>query len=439
MATRRVDDFESREPRAQTLVDDESVSRALYTDSTIFDTEMERIFRGTWVYIGHESQVAHPGDYITSQLGKHPVILTRDEDGELHLLYNRCLHRGATVCQSAQGNANFFRCLYHGWTYKNNGVLTGVAFPAGYGSRISEFKGQQLGRVEHVSTHYGLIFAHAGEPEQSLSEYLAPAESYIKRFVDSVPGDGVIVSDPPFNYRYKGNWKYQLENAVDGYHPAITHLSFIKVMGERTGNKRNPYQKDTGLVSVKALGNGHSVLDLGKARHRSQRDQDFGDSYIERAKMTPGGNQLVADLEEEFGAEEAVRLLEVDNDFNVAIFPNLMIIQSQIRVLYPVSPTETQIRAWTTIGKGAPPAVNKLRLRMQEVFNGPAGFGSPDDLEMFERCQTGLPAGDRDRIDFIRGLEREKSEGGVRVGQGSDEGPFRGQYAEWKRLMEAAE
>lgn len=424
-------------PTASSDAGVESVSRSIYTDEDIFAEEMERIFRGTWVYIAHESQVPEPGDYITTRLGQHPVILSRDENGQLHVLYNRCLHRGATVCQSARGNANYFRCFYHGWTYRNDGTLSGVTFPAGYGSRLSEFKGETLERVPNVESYRGLVFAHASEPDETLTKYLAPVEPYLGRLIESVPGDALVVSEPPFRYEYGGNWKYQLENSVDGYHPAVTHLSFIKVMANRTGSRRNPYQKDEGFVRVKSLGKGHAVLDLMKARHRSVRDEKFGDSYLERARMTPGGEQLITELEAEIGSEETARQLEVDNDFNIAIFPNLMLIQSQIRVIYPISPERTEIYAWATIGDNAHPAVNRLRLRMQEVFNGPAGFGSPDDLVMFERCQVGLPAGDSDKISFIRGLERETETDGVVEGRGSDETPFRGQYAEWARLMKS--
>lgn len=419
------------------LVRGAEVSRRLYIEPAIFEQEMERIFGDSWVYVGHESQVAQPGDYITTTLGTRPVILSRDEDGGLHLLHNRCIHRGATVCQDARGNANHFRCLYHGWTYRNTGVLTGVPFPQGYGSRIDELRERGLERVAHVESRFGFIFAHAGIPDRNIDEHLEPARPYLERFNASVPGDGVMLAEPPYRYRYDGNWKYQLENAVDGYHPSIVHLSFMKVVGRRTGDQSNPYKSDDGPVRVRSLANGHTVLDLMKARTASQRQDDFGDSYLERARMTPGGDDLVARLRGEIGLEAAAAALEGDNDFNLAVFPNLMLIQSQIRVITPVAVDRTVVTGWATVGAGAHPLVNQLRLRMQEVFNGPAGFGSPDDLEMFDRCQAGLAAGERDDVLFWRGSEREEQEGeGMLVGRGSDETPFRTMYAEWSRLME---
>ena len=74
---------------------------------------MRHIFGRTWVYLGHESEVANTGDYKAAYIGTQPVILTRDENGEIRALVNRCLHRGSIVCREEKGNSNFFRCPYH--------------------------------------------------------------------------------------------------------------------------------------------------------------------------------------------------------------------------------------------------------------------------------------------------------------------------------------
>ena len=56
------------------------VHRQLYTDPAIFELEMARIFGAAWIYIGHESQVKKPGDYFATQIGRHPVVMTRDAE-----------------------------------------------------------------------------------------------------------------------------------------------------------------------------------------------------------------------------------------------------------------------------------------------------------------------------------------------------------------------
>ena len=82
----------------------------LYSDPEMFEMEMEKIFYSTWVYIGHDSEIPNPGDFKTTFIGRVPVLLTRDDDNGIHVLLNRCTHRGATVCPNEQGNTRQFVC-----------------------------------------------------------------------------------------------------------------------------------------------------------------------------------------------------------------------------------------------------------------------------------------------------------------------------------------
>jgi phenylpropionate dioxygenase-like ring-hydroxylating dioxygenase large terminal subunit len=108
------------------LVKDDRVHVSLYTNPAIFADEMDTIFHRGWVYVGHRGEIPNRGDFRLKRVGLQPVIMVRDQDGQVQLLLNRCRHRGATVCQEGQGNARSFRCMYHGWTYRLNGELSGV-------------------------------------------------------------------------------------------------------------------------------------------------------------------------------------------------------------------------------------------------------------------------------------------------------------------------
>lgn len=88
---------------------------------------MDRVFTKTWLFIGHESQLSEPGDYLTNFMGEDPVIATRGADGVIRVMLNSCAHRGGmAVCSTDAGSSKFFRCPYHGWTYSNNGDLIGA-------------------------------------------------------------------------------------------------------------------------------------------------------------------------------------------------------------------------------------------------------------------------------------------------------------------------
>src|SRR5215510_16073096 len=90
------------------LIEPGRVHRDVYTDPEIFELEMERIFGRAWLFVGHASQVPAPGDYVTLDLGHHPVIFTRHSDGSLQVLHNRCAHRGPKVLSERCGHANSF-------------------------------------------------------------------------------------------------------------------------------------------------------------------------------------------------------------------------------------------------------------------------------------------------------------------------------------------
>jgi phenylpropionate dioxygenase-like ring-hydroxylating dioxygenase large terminal subunit len=107
------------------LVERDRVHRRVYTDPAVFGLERERIFRRAWLYVGHESQVPRPGDFVASRLDGDPVQLTRPKDGRLHVLRIRCDHRGAKVCLHESGSVARFQCPYHGWTYDTDGALLG--------------------------------------------------------------------------------------------------------------------------------------------------------------------------------------------------------------------------------------------------------------------------------------------------------------------------
>src|SRR5579862_8451783 len=80
------------------------VARNIFTDPELFDLEMKYIFEGNWIYLAHESQLAENGDYLTTWMGRQPVIVSRTRTGELAAVLNACAHRGAMVCRRKKDN-----------------------------------------------------------------------------------------------------------------------------------------------------------------------------------------------------------------------------------------------------------------------------------------------------------------------------------------------
>ena len=108
----------------RSLLRPDCVHRDVYIDPELFELEMEELWRRTWIYVGHESQVPGAGDYLTTTIGTEPVIMVRHTDGSLRVLRNRCAHKGTKVVTERMGNAGrFLRCPYHGWSYRTDGSL----------------------------------------------------------------------------------------------------------------------------------------------------------------------------------------------------------------------------------------------------------------------------------------------------------------------------
>src|SRR4051812_516481 len=99
------------------------VSRDIFVNDDVYRLELERIFDRTWMFLAHETEIRAPGDYVSRMLGSAPVIVVRDDKGEVHALLNSCRHRGSKVCRADSGNARNFVCPYHGWSYAQNGRL----------------------------------------------------------------------------------------------------------------------------------------------------------------------------------------------------------------------------------------------------------------------------------------------------------------------------
>src|ERR1700744_4106 len=152
------------------LVRDDGVRREIYRDPVVFALEMERIFKRTWVFMAHESELAASGDYLTMRIGTEPVVLVRGEDDAGRGLVNRCRHRGAGGGERPAANAKSFRCQYHGWTYRNDGQLVGVPYPERQAADVRERLG--LLAPPRGESYRGVVFASFNPAVAPLTDYL---------------------------------------------------------------------------------------------------------------------------------------------------------------------------------------------------------------------------------------------------------------------------
>jgi len=158
--------LQERIPDLSQCVEPDRVRKEVYTDPQIFELEMQRIHERYWVYCGHESQVPKPGDYTTVQIGRQPLLLVRGKDKGVHVLYNRCPHRGNMMCGDRHGNTGeFFRCSYHAWTFQHDGMLRSIPMmEAGYaGTRYGKDNPDcSMKKAARVESYRGFVMLQSG-------------------------------------------------------------------------------------------------------------------------------------------------------------------------------------------------------------------------------------------------------------------------------------
>ena len=426
------------------LVEEDRVHRLIYTEAAIFDLEMTHVFGAVWVYLGHESQIPCNDDFITTRLGRRPIILLRDSLGKLRALYNRCAHRGTTLCRMDKGSARFFQCPYHGWSFLNTGKLRAVPWADGYACDFKDSK-FNLAQVPRLESYRGFIFATLNPEAPALIDYLGPIARPIDQWLDRHPGGRVAVCEAN-RLKYKGNWKLAYDNSADGYHVVFSHRSLLATenrLAEESAKGMSFYQgkPDDAPMYVQYMGHGHSFKDK-----RPNIEQRPGALWAIEGPH-PGMESYEQTLRQRLGDQADAALdLASSEPVNINVFPNLSILGNHIQVIEPIAVDETNVIWYGTaivdesnaLG-GVAAEVNALRMRTQESF---PNFGEVDDLANFEEIQRGLQAQEDEWVYMHRGLgipgRVRVDENGIMTAPATDEVFMREYIKEWKRLMKAS-
>jgi phenylpropionate dioxygenase-like ring-hydroxylating dioxygenase large terminal subunit len=406
------------------LVKTDRVKTAVYRNPALFELEMERIFKGTWVWVGHESELPAAHTFKTAHIGLQPVIVSRDRAGQIHVLLNRCRHRAASICEAKRGKATVFVCPYHAWSYEIDGRLRKVPRLKGYADGLDT---ASLGLVRlRSSTYAGLIFATFAEDIVPLEDFLGPAKEWIDLFMKQGAGFGIRTAGE-HKFRFPGNWKIQLENTTDAYHFPVVHKTFLTSLD---GSTEGLFDVLNQGGWVEDLGNGHSVMVMIPDLVDLDRNLD--------APIPERFRELASVLSRSHSPEDVARIVRAvgGTGFNLNLFPNLACSMSFFRVLRPIAVDETEITHVALAMDGGPEPANRMRLRLHEHFQGPMGFGSPDDAEGWERVQRGAAAGDDLWIMVNREAPAEGSAGApAQASDVSAETGMRAAYAMWQRMM----
>jgi hypothetical protein len=250
----------------------------------------------------------------------------------------------------------------------------------------------------------------------------------IDYMIDASPAGEIRLDAGIHKTTFRGNWKFV---GMDGYHPPVVHQSAFEIFRRNSGIERKT-MNDSGLAVSRDLGHGHVMLDV--VPHRVSEKEH----HLDATRKMSGGAAYVDAMLAAYGPERGAELIAIGGDPHLGIFPNVQLINQHVRVVVPIAVDRTDVYLYPVRLDGVSEDFNEIRLRRHEDFYGSAGYGQPDDTEIFERNTDGLQAVVNPWIDLSRGRHRERvdADGSV-VGHISDEVPQRAQVREWARWMSA--
>ena len=419
------------------LVQTDRVHRDFYTSPEIFEIEMERIFGRAWLFVGHASQIPSPGDYRTTTLARQPVIMSRHRDGKIHLLFNRCSHRGAKICTELKGNAKRLECPYHGWVYHTDGSHAGAPYPKRYSDTFLSSGELDLAKVPRMAIYRDFVFGSLSAEGPDLDEFLGPMKRHIDDMVNRSPDGELDACAGVFRYRFNANWKIQMENQNDLYHPMFTHASTTAEDG-RQFRRQGAAEDEAGSVKLleekSALNEQWEELSVGGHR--------YGHTYMgmfpmDKANSGPVFERYKESMEAAYGKECAADAMTVRRH-NSIFYPqwSIQYLTQHIRVMNPISVDCTENIIIPLKLKGAPEEMWRAALRSNNNSHSPSGMVMSDDMEVWFRCQDGLATQGRDWVVFARGMNEEDSDNlGNYEGRGTSEVCARNEHLAWLDYM----
>jgi p-cumate 2,3-dioxygenase alpha subunit len=375
------------------------VHRSTMTSDAVLALEQERIFDRCWLYLGHETELPAPGDFVRRTIAGRPLIFIRGADGTIRAFYNTCTHRGALICRQDQGHADVFQCFYHAWSFNTRGELVGLPDEAGYGSGFDRAE-RALQPPPRLEQYRGFYFVSFDPEIVDLVTYLAGAKEYLDLILDQSE-TGMRVLPGANKYAIRANWKLLSENSGDIYHAPPLHRTYFEyIAGVSEGMKMERLSPGR----ARSLGNGHASTESAAVMGRpiARWHPLFGAGAKEEIA------RIRARLVERHGEERASRM--ADTTRLMVIYPNLAIHDTMaitVRQWWPTGPDTMEVTAWELAPQEEDGDRLARRLDSFLTFFGPGGFSTPDDVEALESCQVGFGAREVEWSDVSRGMHRD--------------------------------
>ncbi len=417
--------------------DGSHVSGAIFSSREIYEIESETVFLKCWQFVGVESEIREPGDFVRSRMGQQDVIVTRSKDRQIHVLANICRHRGSTLCRVDRGNSSRLTCTYHGWSYGLDGELKGVPMEQKLGWKIDKSK-LGLAKAAKVETFRGLIFATFDPDAEPLDDFLGDARFYLETMLGRRDQEMILIGGP-HKWELEANWKTPAENMTgDFYHVNASHASAM-ALNPGLGQAIEMMTTDE-VARFVTTPEGHA---LNTFLMPEGLPSDLYLPVEPRWVETPGVGDYYRGIQPE--AEERLGRLRSRLRMNTCtIFPNLSILPgaSCLRLTLPKGPDRSESWCWVLGYEDMPDEVRQYTFTAHLDVFGPDGLLEPDDAENWANVVAGLAGPVASNMDFYTGLGMgtEKTDPelpGLHAHPMSESG-HRAFYRRWRQQVAAA-
>ncbi len=371
------------------------ISRRCWSDAGVYALEKRGIFAKSWLFLGHESQIRLPGDFVQAYMCETPIILSRGQDGAIYANINSCTHRGLPVCRADHGNTKRFVCPYHNWSYSVEGNLVTIPQESEVAHKPDK---SQLGlkRVPRVEAWRGMIFGSFNESIIPLDEYLGDMRFYLDAFFDRFPA-GIEFMGAPHRWVINANWKLPMENQLgDVNHGAFLHSAIIPREAQDVIEK-------LGYSVVTTPGHGATFRLMPE--NAPVDDVAWG---MEAVGAIFGGDEVQNYLRE-IQAQAAERVGDLRSrmkGLTYGIYPNLSFLWSNtsFKVSHPRGPGKVEYWSWAVVPADAPDHIKRVLRTNYSSFFGPAGILEQEDSEVWSQQFLGSNIDFADDRPYYYGL-----------------------------------
>lgn len=197
-----------------------------YFSRGYMDREWERMWTRVWLLGAHAADLAEPGAFVTTEIGRESILIVRQDDGRARAFYNVCQHRGNRLCPAEAGRAQSFRCSYHHWEWRKDGSLGHVFRPGSFGDP-APCPDLDLAGIA-CEERLGFVWVNLANEPGSIDEYLGPIAPLVAAYQ---PESFRPVSDT--TCEIPCNWKLSADVSNEGYHVATLHPELLRILDER--------------------------------------------------------------------------------------------------------------------------------------------------------------------------------------------------------------